>query len=224
MSKFKIGDRVRVVKNVDGGKIYDACIGKEYDVLKVDEDGDSVEIDATCEFGNNSSTWNFCELELVSREGEVVEAAKVIKTKTMKTLEMLIAAETSGKTYKNERIYYSKAMGFVDSMNMPWPGYAFTHLNEIFHDDGQFSDGWKEAIKLSEVERAIAQNLKGKWIARDKSGILYTYDNKPQRGQKIWVSNSADTHGLAALSGLFLMITWEVDAVLIEDLLKSEVQ
>jgi len=219
MSFFRVGDRVRVVKNVDGGKIYDACIGKEYDVLRVFEDSDSVEIDAVCEFGNNSSTWNFSELELVSREGEVVGTAKVIKTKTMKTLEMLIAAETSGKTYKNERIYYSKKMGFVDSMNMPWAGYAFTHLNEIIHDDGQFSDGWKEIVELSETERTIAKSLKGKWIARDSNGNVFTYNNKPKKGGKVWEG----AHSLSALSHLFPMIIQEGDAILIEDLLKGEV-
>jgi len=222
MSKFKVGDRIRIVKNIDH-PFYDKYIGEEFDVVEVDEENGTADINAPGKYGDDYIVWKFVELELVSREGEVVETEKVIKTKTMKTLEMLIAAETNGKTYKNERIYYSKKMGFVDPMNMPWAGSAFIHLNEIIHDDGQFSDGWKEVIKLSEVEKVVAQNLKGKWIARDASGTLYTYDSRPKRKGIIWESSSTGTHSLSALSSLFLMVTWEGDAFLIEDLLKGEV-
>jgi hypothetical protein len=232
MSKFKIGDKVKVVKNTGNG-FYNIYIGKEFEVLEVDEEDETVEINTPDMYNNDSTTWEFSELELAKENKisflKVDDRERMIKekttevTKTMKTLEMLIAAEANGKTYKNERIYYSKTMGFVDPMNMPWSGYAFIRLNEIIHDDGQYSDGWKEVIKLSEVEKVVAQNLKGKWAARDASGALYTYDSKPEKKGMIWDSNSIGTYSLSALSDLFLMITWEGDAILIEDLLKGEV-
>jgi len=64
--EFKVGDKVRVVRNI-GHPDYDCNIGKEFDVLAVDEE--DVDINAPGIFGTDSSTWHFSELELV-REGE----------------------------------------------------------------------------------------------------------------------------------------------------------
>jgi hypothetical protein len=66
MREFKVGDRIKVVKNI-GHPDYDCNIGKEFKVLAVDEE--DVDIDAPGIFGTDSSTWHFSELELV-REGE----------------------------------------------------------------------------------------------------------------------------------------------------------
>jgi len=62
---FKVGDRVKVVKNI-GHPHYDCNIGKEFDVLAVDEE--DVDINAPSVFGADSSIWHFSELELVREE------------------------------------------------------------------------------------------------------------------------------------------------------------
>lgn len=140
----------------------------------------------------------------------------------MKTLEMLIMAETDGKLYRNVNIYYSKIQGFVDKYSTPYDGSCYASLNELIHDNGQYSDGWREAIKLLDDERAILRNIKGKWLARDRDGMLYSFDAEPEKNTVVWSSD--DKHWTCgAFSHLFQMVQWSDDKpTLIADLLKEE--
>jgi hypothetical protein len=139
----------------------------------------------------------------------------------MKTLEMLIEAETSGKLYRNVNIYYSKIQGFVDRYSTPYNGNCYTSLNELIHDNGKCSDGWREIIDISDDEMAILRNLKGKWLARDRNGDLYCYTAEPTKEDLSWHSEY-DYYGCEVLNHLFQMVQWEDnEPTLIADLLKG---
>jgi hypothetical protein len=69
MSKFKIGDRVRVVKNT-GNHFYDMYIGKQFTVLKVYSQ--HITIDATDMIGTKNTVWQTEELELVEKESKLL--------------------------------------------------------------------------------------------------------------------------------------------------------
>jgi hypothetical protein len=140
----------------------------------------------------------------------------------MKTLEMLFKAENDGKLYKHDGLYYSKLKGFVDKKGSPWKGYAFSTLNVLIHDEGHYSDGWKEVIKVSDDEKVILRNLDGKWIARNEQGILLCFSIKPYKVSKCWHHNNATGFSLRAFNHLFQMVKWEdEEPTLIADLLKG---
>ena len=62
---------------------------------------------------------------------------------------MLFKAEHDCNTYKlfdlhnAEDMYYSKKKGFHDDVGNDWNGCSFDVLNDLIHDDGEFSNGWK---------------------------------------------------------------------------------
>ena len=79
----------------------------------------------------------------------------------------------------------------------------------------------KPKIKLTEDEKAILRNVPQyyKWIARDGSGVVCLYPDKPHKSKTIW-----DRYGvLFPFHHLFKFITWEDDEpYLIEELLGGE--
>ena len=134
---------------------------------------------------------------------------------------MLIKAETSGKTYNKDGLYYSKEKGFVGKDDKAWKSYAFDTLNDLIHDDGHYSDGWREIIDISDDEIVILRNLKGKWLARDRNGDLYCYTAEPTKEDLSW-HNEYDYYGCEALNHLFQMVQWsDNEPTLIADLLKG---
>ena len=68
MSKFKVGDRVRVVKNVDNPH-YNKYIGLEFEVLGTDVclNSEKYLLDCPSNFGGSCTTWGEIELELVNQ-------------------------------------------------------------------------------------------------------------------------------------------------------------
>jgi hypothetical protein len=139
----------------------------------------------------------------------------------MKTLEMLFKAEKDGKLYKHDGLYYSKLKGFVDKKGSPWKAYAFSTINDLIHDEGHYSDGWKEVIKVSDDEKIILRNLKGEWLAKDYDGELCCYTIKPEKNGTTWYGED-DYSSLSALDHLFQMVKWEdEEPTLIADLLKG---
>jgi hypothetical protein len=125
----------------------------------------------------------------------------------MKTLEMLITANSDGAKYVKDGLYYSKAKGFVDVDDKPWKSYAFDTLNDLIHDDGHYAEGWKKVITLTETERVILRSLKGEWLARDLNGDLYCYNAQPIKDDcNVWDSPNHMFTSLEALSHLFSMI------------------
>lgn len=55
--------------------------------------------------------------------------------KSMKTLDMMIAAEGTDDWYNVYDLWYHQNFGFVDSATKPWPEDAFKNLNELFTFD-----------------------------------------------------------------------------------------
>ena len=80
----------------------------------------------------------------------------------------------------------------------------------------------KEAPKLTEDEKAILRNLpkEYKWIARDLSGMVYIFIERPEKGQAIWYGCGQP---MIPFYNLFQFIKWEdEEPYSIEDLLGEE--
>ena len=80
----------------------------------------------------------------------------------------------------------------------------------------------KETPKLTEDEKVILRSLpkEYKWIARDLSGMVYIFIERPEKGQAIWYGCGQP---MIPFYHLFQFITWEdEEPYLIEELLKGE--
>ena len=80
----------------------------------------------------------------------------------------------------------------------------------------------KETPKLTEDEKVILRNFPKdyKWIARDFSGLVYIFIERPEKGQAIWYGCGQP---VIPFYRLFNFIQWEdEEPYLIEDLLKGE--
>lgn len=85
----------------------------------------------------------------------------------------------------------------------------------------------KEQTKLSDAERVILENAdeECKYIARDRSGMLYIYSEKPYKSDCDWWIIKAGVKGkcLDAFNHLFRVVKWEdTEPYNIEDLLRGE--
>lgn len=87
----------------------------------------------------------------------------------------------------------------------------------------------KEKPKLTEEEKIILKNFDNienyKYIARDKSGDLYIYKNKPSKKTSTWdiLDYSIFCHNLFPFSNLFNFIKWgNEEPYLISDLLEED--
>ena len=80
----------------------------------------------------------------------------------------------------------------------------------------------EEKPKLTEDEKIILRNLpkEYKWIARDLSGMVYIFIERPEKGQAIWYGCGQP---MIPFYHLFQFITWEdEEPYSIEELLKGE--
>ena len=80
----------------------------------------------------------------------------------------------------------------------------------------------KETPKLTEDEKVILRNLpkEYKWIARDLSGVVYIFIERPEKGQAIWYGCGQP---MIPFYHLFQFIEWEDEKpYLIEELLEGE--
>ena len=80
----------------------------------------------------------------------------------------------------------------------------------------------KENPKLTEDEKVILRNLpkEYKWIARDLSGMVYIFIERPEKGQAIWYGCGQP---MIPFYHLFQFIQWEdEEPYSIEDLLGKE--
>ena len=80
----------------------------------------------------------------------------------------------------------------------------------------------KETPKLTEDEKAILRNLPKdyKWIARDLSGMVYIFIERPEKGQAIWYGCGQP---MIPFYHLFQFIQWEdYEPYSIEELLGEE--
>jgi hypothetical protein len=142
----------------------------------------------------------------------------------MKTLEMLSKADANGKNYvyqdEHTAIIYSKKKGLEGFTGEGW-FYSNIHMPLSTVDKFLNLDGWKEVVKVSDDEKVILRNLKGKWIARDRDGELYCFHNKPIKNRVTWDDNDCYLI-LNAFDHLFQMVQWEdSEPTLIANLLKG---
>ena len=80
----------------------------------------------------------------------------------------------------------------------------------------------KEIPQLTEDEKVILRNVpkEYKWIARDLSGLVYMFIERPEKGQAIWYGCGQP---VIPFYHLFQFIEWEdEEPYSIEDLLKGE--
>ena len=91
----------------------------------------------------------------------------------------------------------------------------------------ELKEVWKrEEPTITEDEKVILSNISGKyeWIARDESGVLYIYHDKPKKEEFMWV-DGFENRCLNLFNHLFGMVKWEDDEPWrIEDLLKLDVK
>ena len=130
---------------------------------------------------------------------------------------------------------------FVDAMLVDLEGRQFITL-DTYHEDLTAIDGvvdldlmkvykdytCKELLwerkdpKLTEDEKVILRNIpkKYKWIARDSSGMVYIFIEKPEKGQAIWYGFGQP---MIPFYHLFQFIKWEdEEPYSIEELLEGE--
>lgn len=91
----------------------------------------------------------------------------------------------------------------------------------------ELNEVWKrEESTITEDERVILRNLPGNyvWIARDESGVLYIYHDKPKKNSFAWAVGFG-SRCLSLFDHLFKMVKWEDEEPWkIEDLLKLDVK
>lgn len=91
----------------------------------------------------------------------------------------------------------------------------------------ELNEVWKrEEPTITEDEKAILRNLPGnyEWIARDESGVLYIYQDKPEKNSFAWAVRFG-SRCLSLFDHLFKMVKWEDEEPWkIEDLLKLDVK
>lgn len=91
----------------------------------------------------------------------------------------------------------------------------------------ELNEVWKrEEPTITEDEKTILRNLpvNYEWIARDESGVLYIYQDKPKKEEFMWV-DGFENRCLNLFNHLFEMVKWEDDKPWkIEDLLKLDVK
>lgn len=81
--------------------------------------------------------------------------------------------------------------------------------------------------KFTEDEKIIAKHIdkKYKWVARDKSGNLYVYCNKPAKGisSNEWITDGGLAH-IFGFEDLFKSVTWEdAEPTLIRDIYDPQI-
>ena len=131
----------------------------------------------------------------------------------VKSLVSLITGWATDLGFYNENLTYSYGITEFDIMKV-YKDYTYTELLWERKDEPK--------PKLTENEKAILRNLpkEYKWIARDLSGLVYIFIERPEKGQAIWYGCRQP---MIPFYHLFLFIEWEdEEPYSIEDLLKGE--
>lgn len=144
----------------------------------------------------------------------------------------------------SDAIYYSKlSLELVDENNKTQDQQKLEELEqrieklekEVFKPltikDGikkSLEENLKTSLKpslLTEDERFILRNLdkKWKWIARDEGGLLFIYDNKPEKHKPYWLPDGQQDVFSKFFPNIFKFIQWtDSEPYNIEELLKGE--
>ena len=113
--------------------------------------------------------------------------------------------------YHDEDLKYSNGFKSLDIMKV----YKDYTCKELLWER-------KETPKLTEDEKVILRSLPKdyKWIARDLSGMVYIFIERPEKGQAIWYGCGQP---MIPFYHLFQFIEWEDEKpYLIEELLEGE--
>ena len=82
-----------------------------------------------------------------------------------------------------------------------------------------------EQPKLTQRERKLCEVIETGWIAREKNGMLFLYDEEPGKGAITWSREASASRLDKILLGGFAFIRWQDDEPwTVEDLLKLEVE
>ena len=130
---------------------------------------------------------------------------------TGKALTSLITGWSVGFDAYNENLTYSNDFIDFDIMKV----YKDYTCKKLLWER-------KEKPKLTEDEKAILRNLPKdyKWIARDLSGMVYIFIERPEKGQDIWYGCGQP---MIPFYHLFQFIQWEdEEPYSIEELLGEE--
>ena len=82
------------------------------------------------------------------------------RNKKMTTLEMMIKAKDSGKTYRADDMLYNTKFGFCDKCDKKWCGHSFDYLNDLFEVDKWQEDNTVYMTK-SEAEEKYGITIVG---------------------------------------------------------------
>lgn len=150
------------------------------------------------------------------RYGDIVEARNGVKyvvyhNGSEKALVNLISGWCVGLDAYNENLTSAK-------------DYTIFDIMKVYNDYTCEVLLWerKEKPQLTEDEKAILRNVpkEYKWIARDLSGMVYIFIERPEKGQAVWYGCGQP---MIPFYHLFQFIKWEdEEPYLIEDLLKGE--
>lgn len=140
---------------------------------------------------------------------------------------------TNFEKYKDEILEISKngTIAVNKQKNMPVHCSTTPCSECIFRSDTCTSqlinwlyEEYQEPVpKLTKAEKGFCEIIKDGYIARDKNGDLYLYNNPPYVTETDWRANYG--HCTRLCSKFFPFITWESNRNWsIEDLLKLEVE
>ena len=111
---------------------------------------------------------------------------------------------------------FDENLKYIDDLNE-------TDIMKVYKDYTLTELLWeRKEAKPTEDEKAILRNLpkEYKWIARDLSGMVYIFIERPEKGQAIWYGCGQP---MIPFYHLFQFIQWEdEEPYLIEELLKGE--
>ena len=145
----------------------------------------------------------------------------------MNTINMIIEAKENGMSYENQDMLYSHKLGFVSRYySTPWEGKSFKNLNDLIHDDGEFSEGWIiKKVELTNEEKIILKAIINnedcdyRYITRDDEDYLELFDEKPEMTALGWDAEVNNQENIDIFSHIFKSITLENSPLLISDLL-----
>lgn len=142
---------------------------------------------------------------------------------------------TNFEKYKDEiiKIFYEKGVPIAQEKNtgrliscgdISCGCCQFLHGNCVVNMFKWMLEEYQEpAPKLTKAEKGFCEVTKDGYIARDKNGDLYLYNNPPYVTETDWRANYG--HCTKLYSNFFPFITWESSkAWSMEELLKLEVE
>lgn len=109
---------------------------------------------------------------------------------------------------KGVRVMYGEDIN--DDLTSNWRNHY--DIMKVYEDYTMKNLLWeRKEIKLSEDERIILKNIdkKYKWIAREKSGQLWLFEDRPTISDDYWFDNGVCVESFYYFDNLFQFVKWE---------------